>query len=225
MLISPATAQAEAVGVLEVVAPGMPVAAVEKFEGALVEGLEGADFTVTPRDKFVAELRKGAWVEGCSFGPCATQVYKVTGIKLALVVRVQGAGSSYTFIASLIDTQTGHLRAQAKRQCAACSVNDAELEAAMLGGELRSALLGGAEKSAGADSTNSAGAGLWKQAQSRRSSLRTTSYVFLALGVAAGGAGAYFMSDDDSDAGLPLVAGGGAAVLAGITMFVFSRDF
>ncbi|MBT8492870.1 MAG: hypothetical protein KJO07_07395 [Deltaproteobacteria bacterium] len=214
---------AEEVGVLEIIAPGLPEAAVSKFEDSVVDGLQGADFEVKKRKQFVAELRKGTWVVGCNFGPCVTQVYKATGVELALVVRVQGEGSSYTFIASLIDTRSGHLKAQAKRDCAACSVNDAVMEASMLGGELRAGLAL-AEDGNGSRPGSVVGSASAK-AESRRSGLRTTSYLFLVAGLAAGGVGGYFLYDDDRDKGLPLVAGGGAAFLAGVTMFAFSREF
>jgi hypothetical protein len=204
----------------------MPEAAVEKFESSVVEGMEGADFQVKPRKQFVSELHKGTWVAGCNFGPCVTQVFKATGIELALVVRVHNEGSSYTFIASLIDTRSGHLRAQAKRDCAACSVNDAVMEASMLGGELRAGLIGSEGGSeSGKSSSSTAPAPVSDEAESRRSSLRTTSYLFLVAGLAAGGVGGYYLYDDDKDKGLPLAAGGGAAFLAGITMFAFSREF
>ena len=221
-----ATASAQTVGILELQASGVPEAALERFELALVDGLEGANFEVKDRDKLVNTLKRGSFVEGCNFGPCLRQVHADTGVELVLVARVQGLGSSYSFIASLVDTRTGLLATQVSRSCAACSVDDAALTASMLGSDL---LLERTNKKDGAKAPRS---GVAKSsgprrsaAESRRSSLRVASYLFLGASLAAGAAGGYLWYDGNEDKGVPLVAGAGAGFVGGLSMFLFSREF
>lgn len=218
----PAELRAERLGFLEIAARGVPEAAVPKFGDAVQRGLEGADFEVISNDDFTALLEESSWVEGCTFGPCMRRVHESTGVERALVVRVQGIGSSYTFVASIVDTRTGALLAQAQQQCAACSINDAEAAASLLGPDLMLAMNSGAQAGAPLPGPE---AGALAAKGDRLSGLRTTSYLFMGAALGLAGAGAYFLSEDDDDLGLPLVAGGGAALVGGITMFVFSRDF
>lgn len=227
IFLFPTVSSAETVGVLEWVTAGVPKAASERFEEALEDGLRGADFEVRKRSAMEASLKTSTYVEGCNFGPCMRKVHEATGVGLVVVARVQGVGSSYTFIVSLVDSRSGQLVAQVSRGCAACSIDDAVSTASMMGPglllERAGANEGGASKVAAsppAGKDDQPGA-----AESRRSSLRTTSYLFLGASIAAGAVGGYFLYDDDSDKGVPLVAGAGASFLGGLTMFLFSKEF
>lgn len=226
-LLFPAICSAETVGILEWVTAGVPKAASDRFEEALEDGLEGANFEVRKRESMEASLKASTYVEGCNFGPCMRKVHEATGVGLAVVARVQGVGSSYTFIVSLVDSKTGHLVAQVSRGCAACSIDDAVLTASLMGPDLLLERVGeaeGSKRKAGIERSRS-DEEVRGVADSRRQSLRTTSYLFLGASLAAGALGGYFLYDDDNDKGLPLVAGAGASFLGGVTMLLFSKEF
>ncbi len=225
LLLVSSWASAETVGVLEFEGNDVPEAALERFESAVVDGLEGANFQVKSRKELGEALKRGAFVDGCSFGPCLLQVRKDGRVDQVLVVRVQVLGSTYSFIASLVDTKTGMLTTQVSRNCAACSIDDAALTASMLGSDL---LLAGSSDEDGEEKVASPvakAAVAPAAAESRRSRLRTTSYLFLSASIAAGAVGGYLLYDDDRDRGVPVVVGAGAGFLSGVTMFLFSREF
>lgn len=225
LLLVPSWAAAETVGVLEFEGKDVPEAALERFELAAVDGLEGANFEVKNRAALTESLKRGAFVDGCSFGPCLRQVRKDGRVDLVLVVRVQVLGSTYSFIASLVDTKTGLLATQVSRSCSACSIDDAALTASMLGSDLLLARSSVDDEASSAKSRASAGDAVPEVAETRRSRLRTTSYLFLGASLAAGAVGGYLLYDDQRDRGVPMAVGAGAGFLSGVTMFLFSREF
>ncbi len=223
LVATSAPALADSVAMLELTGSDVPEEALKRFEESLHEGLEGAGYQVKSRSRIAAALKKSEFVTGCTFGPCMRVLREVTGVKRAVVVHVQGLGSSYTFVASLVDTAAGRLVVQVSETCAACSIDDAAATASMVGSSL---LLKQADPKSGAgDSGLTSSSATAKGASSGGTGLRVASYVFMGASVVAGAAGAYFLADDDRDRGLPLVAGAGAGFVGGFTMFLFSRRF
>jgi len=214
---------AETVGVLEFGGAGAPAVALERFEDSLVDGLEGAGFEVRKRKSVAAALAKSEFVTGCHFGPCLATVHKVLKLDRVLVVRVQVIGSTYTFVASVVDTKTGGLILQVSETCAACSIDDAAAEASMLGPAL---LLQGAEKSKLAAAARTGQSASSTPSADKGGGARVASYIFLGASVIAGGVGAYlWLGNDDSSTGVPIVAGAGVGVVSGFSMLLLSSDF
>lgn len=223
LVVTSVPALADTVAMLELTGTDVPEEALKRFEESLHEGLEGAGYEVKSRSKIAAALKKSEFVSGCTFGPCMRVLRQVTGVDRAVVVHVQGLGSSYTFVASLVETKRGRLEVQVSETCAACSIDDAAATASMVGSSLLLKEGGVSGEDGSSNLTSSSGSA--GRDRSAGSGLRVASYVFMGASVVAGAAGAYFLADDDRDRGLPLVVGAGTGLVSGFTMFLFSRRF
>ena len=213
----------DAIGVLEVRTYGVSEAAGEKFEQSVEETLADVGFRVVRSGAVQEKLREGDYVPGCTFGPCMREVNRLTGLRRVLVARVQGVGQSYSVVVSLVETESGQLVSQVAQSCPVCTVEEAISTATLAVVELITAR----EAATGPAPANGAAGGgpsdPDRAAAGRR--VRRAGWILLGVGVAAGAVGGTLLATGERDAGLPLVAGGGAFALSGITSLLLSRSF
>lgn len=228
----PAAADEDIVGVLHVDIEGVSETAAELFEDSLEEGLDGSNFTVAKRERLLSLIGNSSYKEGCYFGPCLEEIYKITRVKLVLVATIKGTGSAYSFLVSLLDTESGLVTAQVGDVCAPCTLGEAIDSASLAVVELVNVEDAAVDPDAGntgerltiAD-VRAEKEALEIKAKTRSRSLNRAALFFFSAGLIAGGAGAYLINDDRKRPGYAAVAGGGASILAAGTFFVLSRRF
>ena len=235
--LAPATARAqvapsdnrEEIGVLEVATSGLSEAAGDKFEQGVEATLAESGLRVVRSNTVKNSLLGTSYMSGCTFGPCLKEVFTRTGLRRVLVARIQGAGQSYSFIVSLLDTESGQLISQVATPCPACTVDEAIKTATEAVGELLTrgetaaqpvtTLQPVAPAAPAADPSRD------ERNQRRRRQLRRAGWIFVAAGVVAAGLGGGLIAMDESDAGVASAALGGGLAVAGVTALVWSGSF
>jgi hypothetical protein len=220
------------VGVLHVEVEGVSETAAELFEDSLEEGLDGSDYTVAKRERLLSLIGNSSYKEGCYFGPCLVEIYKITRVKLVLVATIKGTGSAYSFLVSLLDTESGLVTAQVGDVCAPCTLGEAIDSASLAVVELVNVDAAAVDPDAGntgalmtiAD-VRAAKEEVEARAKARSRSLSRSALFFFSAGLVAGAAGAFLINDDQKEAGYAAAAGAGASILAAGTFFVLSRRF
>ena len=144
---------------------------------------------------------------------------------LVLVARIQGEGSNYSFVITLVDTKTGMYTSQIADSCAVCTIEEAISTATMA----TIALLmgtGGAEVSkfsASAAATTDLKA--FKRVKPLRTSFRRTGLIFLGVGVLAVATTGYLWNEEKDLAATISGTTATAFVASGVTMLLLSRRF
>ncbi len=219
------------VGILSIDTSGVSGATAEQFETQVEEALEGVGRHSVGRKALRERLRGSEFMEGCYFGPCLTALRVASGVPLVLVARIQGEGSSYSFVITLVDTKTGMFTAQVAQSCPVCTVDEAIMTAtlatiALLNPTSDSA--DGSENGVAIAATNTSG----NQPTSPKPKsitigpVRTAGWLFLGVGIAAAAAGGYFLQDDSRrDLAIGGVASGAALFTGGATMLLFSKQY
>lgn len=123
--VAPAWALAETVAVLDATIDGVPPEGRERLQGNLEDGLRGVGFTIVPHETVAERLAQANAAAGCAFGPCLRAVGLALGVQLVLVVRIVADGPSFSFVLTLVDTQSGTPRAQVTDACAVCTFDEA----------------------------------------------------------------------------------------------------
>jgi len=189
----PGGGRAETVAVLDSIIDGVPASARPDFQQNLEESLRGAGFTVLPQVTVRNLLLKSDATAGCSFGPCLRSVGQALGVELALVVRISADGPSFTFVLTLVDTQSGAPVAQVSDTCAVCTFDEASSAATLavvdLGMKYREARDQAVEV-----------ARVVERERDKRSRVRAATWVLGGLAAVAGGTAAYLLlGRDDAD--------------------------
>lgn len=220
---SPLKREGEIVGLLQVTTQGVTEEAKEGFISSVENSLNLAGFRVVESKTLREYLADSAYVPGCTFGPCLKSVYAKTKVRLVVVARISGVGTSYSFVISLLDTQTGELNSQNAENCLGCTVDEALMQASNL-------VIGAVTGSGGAKVADRPApmvpAPVPEDNPKARKASAKVGWVLFGLGVAAGAAGGYLLSSDDHDKmGYAAVAGGSAFAVSGLTVYLFSRSF
>lgn len=227
-LLFPARANAEKdlVGILSIDTSGVSGATAEQFETQVEEALSGVGRHSVSRAALRKRLEGSDFLEGCYFGPCLTALRVASGVPLILVARIQGEGSSYSFVITLVDTKTGVSTAQVAQTCPVCTVDEAIMTAtlatiALLSTEpdvtvlaVDDALVEGAGPSKSSPTTPSIGP------------VRGAGWLFLATGIAAVAGGGYLLLEDERrDLSIAGLASGAALFTGGASILLFTSDF
>jgi hypothetical protein len=153
------------------------------------------------------------WTEGCLLGPCMTEVRRQTQAHLVLTVFLQGLGTTYRHVITLIRTDTGAVVDQRTDVCVACAQSEAITKAT-------SAILDMVSKAPDLDQADGPDptkverelvAPMRSKLANTRRRTRITGVVLLAAAVAGAGVGMYFRSTDDDMATPALAASAGLA--------------
>lgn len=220
-----AFANKNAVGILRVETTGVSKTVAGQFEIEVEESLRGSDLRIIDRETMRERLVDTDYVEGCSFGPCLSILRAATGVPLVLVARIDRVGSSYTFVITLVDTQTGMFTSQVAQPCEVCTIEEA-IGTATLATLALIHGTGGAEvsefSSSAASITNLRS---YRKSKPLKRSVRRTGLIFLGAGVLAGGLGAYYWKQDRDTPAIVGVASSAAFITGGATMMLLSRRF
>ena len=229
--MTPAAAgRQDVIGVLDVQVTGVAPELAPRFEMAIEEGLGNAGARFAPRERMIQQMSGSSWVEGCVIGPCAIEVYKITRVERGLLVRVSAIGTTYNFVATLIDTRTGAPTAQVSQRCAVCTVDEALASATLTLIELVTSTPQIAAPAAALDAesrraTGAAVTAVEERLRDRRRATRRAALFMLGAAAIAGGVGVTYLVRDRDEIGYPAVGAGGAFAVASITMFAVSARF
>ena len=219
---APPAKDKQIVGILEVRVDGVSPTVAERFEASIEEGLSSAELWIATRKRLREMLAGTTWSEGCLFGPCLAEVKRQTGADLVVVAYFQGQGSSYRFVVSLIETETGRVREQTAERCEVCTLSEA-LDAAALA---TIGLVHGAAPSGTRTPPPRPRPRIVARSGHDRRLARRTALALTGIGVVVGGMGLYFRGRDRDQLGYAcLGAAGSLAVAGGVTLGIsFALD-
>jgi hypothetical protein len=223
---SPARAQTEPrrlIGILDIRVEGMPRTAAKDLETELESTASPVRerFWIGSRDR-MREMLAGSttWTEGCLLGPCMTEVRMQTHADLVLTVFLQGLGTTYRHVITLIRTDTGGVVDQRTDTCVACAQSEAITKAT-------SAILEMVGNTPDLDKTGPIDPArmqrelvtpLRESLASARRRTRITGGVLLAAAVVGAGVGFYLYSSDRGGATPVLAASAGLAASGAVVL-------
>jgi hypothetical protein len=210
------------VGILDVRVDGVSPTAAERFESSLEEQLGSTEYWVATRKRMREILAGSKWSEGCSFGPCLLEVRKQTGADLIVDAYFSGAGSSYRFVVTLVDTATGQVTAQVADHCDVCTMTEA-LDSAALA---TIGLVHGADgEVAATPSPTSPAAPHEGASDSPVRSLRRSALLLAGSAVIVAGTAAYFLHAGKDELGYSAAGAAAGLGVAGIAVLGISFQF
>jgi hypothetical protein len=218
-------APSNTIGILSIETIGVSDVVASQFELEVEESLAGEEKRAIDRETLHERLVDSDYVEGCLYGPCLAALRSATGVPLVLVARIQGEGSSYSFVITLVDTKTGMFTSQIADACHVCTIEEAIGTATLATISLLTGT-GGAEvskfSSSAAATTDLKS---FKKVNPLKTSFRRTGLIFLGVGALAAVSAGYFKNQDKN--GAAIVSGGAATafIASGTTMLLLSRRF
>lgn len=228
ILLVPTSARADEdlVGILSIDTSGVSGATAEQFEAQVEEALEGVGRHSVSRDALRERLQGSEFLEGCYFGPCLTALRVASGVPLVLIARIQGEGSSYSFVITLVDTKTGMFTAQVAQTCPVCTVDEAIMTATLATIDLLSPNGAADIEQPDGASLDGQTAAVAKRKPASVGPLRTAGWLFLGAGIAAAAAGSYLLlKDERRDLSIGGLASGAALFTGGATILLFSKQY
>ena len=223
--LSSAHANKTAVGILSVQTSGVSKTVAGQFELELEESLGEGGFRLIDRETLRERLVDSDYVEGCTFGPCLSEVRAATGVPLVLVAHIEKVGSSFNLVITLIDTKTGMYTSQVAQPCEVCTIDEAVKTATLATIALIKGV-GGAEVSEFSSSAvATTDLSSYHKSKLVRRTLTRTGLIFLGAGIVASGLAAYLWKSDNDTGALIGSSAGGAFITSGATMLLLSRRF
>lgn len=220
-----AHADTNTVGILSIDTTGVSEVVAEQFESEVEEALEGVGMRSVDREKLRERLAGSEYLDGCSYGPCLAALRVATHVPLVLVARINGVGSSYSFVITLVDTKSGMFTSQVAQSCPVCTIEEAISTATLA---TISLLTGTGEAEVSEfSSTASSTTDLRSYRRSRplKKSLGRTGLIFLGAGAATGALSLLLWRQDRNDAAIFGGTVGTAFIASGATMLILSRRF
>lgn len=203
------------VGVLDVRGDGVGEVVLARFTEAIEEGLGGDDSITGATQKRMKEmLASTAWSPACLVGACLAEVGAQTGAEWVVTAGLTGAGESYRYTITLLDTAEGRVIQQVSDTCAACTVDDVASQATL-------AVLGLINEGVEVDPTPEAPV----RANHHARTLRRAAILVSGVALLAAGAGYYFAHEDREDVGYPLLGAAGGLAASGALMLGLSFRF
>jgi hypothetical protein len=217
-----ATDHRRIVGVLDVRIDGAPAEVGAQFQRDLEAQVDNEHYFLASRVRVHDRMTNSTkWTEGCVIGNCLREVKTQTGADIVLLAALNGSGTSFGWVITLVGTNTGAVISQESARCDVCTVSEA-LDAAtaatikllanipdVLEGEAKPVgpppALPLDDKSTGTQrSHNVLGATL----------------AISGAAVAIAGAAFYFSQNRDKN-GLAIAAGGGGLLVGGVLTLAF----
>lgn len=213
------------VAVLDVRVDGVPDEAKERFQRGLEDQLDTSHYWLMSRATIKQRMmRSTRWTEGCLLGPCLAEVRAQSGAELVLLAALNGSGTSFGYVVTLVRTDTGRVLQQESDRCDVCTVNEAVTQATLATAGLLNNVPDKLpdETAAQAATVNLAVGKVERERAAREHHTTKVATVLTVLGVAAaaGGVAAYLL-DDHATYGAALAAGGGALAAGGLVVLTF----
>ena len=219
--------KAPIVGILHVATDGVSDAAAAKFESSLGEGLKLHGLKVATRAEMRKKLGNSKYLDGCLFGPCLKEIYRASKgrVGLVLVARISGEGSSYRFLVSLLDTQTGAPTSQMPTGCTVCTVDEAIAASTLAVVELVAGTNDVSVLHPGGPMGPTAAVDLRPLRWPQERKAKYIGYSFLSAGVAAAIISGVMLSKDMDSAGYGLLGAAAGLGLGGASLVYVSGVF
>jgi hypothetical protein len=217
------TASQRIVGVLDVRVEGVPPEIAAQFQQQLEAQVDTKHFWLAPRSRMKELMTNSTkWTEGCIVGACLGEVKRQANADLVLLVALNGAGTSFGYVVTLVRTDTGTVLAQESERCDVCTVSEALANATLSTVKILDAVPDELpdDKAAEIQKTQQLMASFDRRKQQLEHHLRAvgTGILITGLAIAAGGAGLYFV---DKNAGIATAAVGGGLALGGVFALTF----
>ena len=222
-LPSAPTASQRIVGVLDVRVDGVPPEIAAQFQQQLEAQVDTKHFWLAPRSRMKELMTNSTkWTEGCVVGACLGEVKRQANADLVLLVALNGAGTSFGYVVTLVRTDTGTVLAQESERCDVCTVSEALANATLATVKILNAVPDQLpdDKAAEIEKTQQLMAKFDKRKEQLEHHPRAvgTGILITGLAIAAGGAGLYFV---DKNAGIATAAAGGGLALGGVFALTF----
>jgi hypothetical protein len=220
-LATPAHADEELIGLLDVRVEGVSDAAAEVFAKQIEESLGIAGLQVASRARLREFLAGTPWNAACLVGDCLKELETHAGVGQVIEAALVSIGPSYHYTITLIDTGTGAIVRQTSRKCDVCTTDEAFADAALEVVALVTNPDGDGAKPKVVRPKPPAPASTVKG----RRATRRAAVALLGAAVLAGAGGAYLLSRDEDRLGAGLAGGAGAFAVAGVTCLGVSFSF
>ncbi|KAB2904931.1 MAG: hypothetical protein F9K40_06815, partial [Kofleriaceae bacterium] len=130
-LTTPARAEDDLIGLLDVRVEGVSDTAAEVFTRQIEESLGIAGLQVAPRARLREFLAGTSWNAACLFGACLKELKTHAGVGQVIEATLVSIGPSYHYTITLLDTETGAIIRQTSRKCDVCTTDEAFADAAL----------------------------------------------------------------------------------------------
>lgn len=120
------------VGILDVRVDGVSDDIKLKFEQQLEQQLDTSQYWLSNRAQMRERMKFSTkWTDGCMIGACLAAVRTQTQAELVLLAALNGSGTSFGYVVTLVRTDTGRVLAQKSERCDVCTLNEAMTEATL----------------------------------------------------------------------------------------------
>lgn len=213
------------VGILDVQVNGVPEEVKAQFQSRLEALLDPRHYWLSPKSRMHAMLANSTkWAEGCVIGHCLAEVKTQTGADLVLLAALNGSGTSFGYVVTLVRTDTGRVLAQESERCDVCTVNEALANATLATVKLLNAVPDKLPDEAGDQraQVDLASTKLKADLSASQHHHKVAGAVMLITGAIVAGAGAaIYVSQDHSKGGAATAAAGGGLLLGGLFTLAF----
>lgn len=128
----PPPEQRRMVGILDVRVDGVSEDVKLKFEQQLEQQLDTNQYWLSNRAQMRERMKFSTkWTEGCMVGACLVELRTQTSAQLVLLAALNGSGTSFGYVVTLVRTDTGRVLAQRSERCDVCTINEAMTEATL----------------------------------------------------------------------------------------------
>jgi hypothetical protein len=211
------------IAVLDVrVGEGVPPEVSQQFQRDLDQMVDPEHYWLAPRSR-VHELmaQSTKWTDGCTVGPCISEVRTQTGADVALIAALTGSGTSFGSVITIVRTDNGAVLSQEAARCDVCTLNEALATAERASIKLLDALP--AKLPDAKEEQRAVAAPLEARiAKLEHSDHHVAGYVLLALGLAAAGAGlAIYEAANQPSYSLGILGAGAGLALSGVVVLTF----
>lgn len=120
------------IGILDVRIDGAPPEVGAQFQRDLEAQVDIKHYFLAPRIRMHDIMANSTkWTEGCVVGACLKDVKSQTNADVVLLAALNGSGTSFGWVVTLVRTDTGNVLGQKTERCDVCTVSEA-LSAATL---------------------------------------------------------------------------------------------
>ncbi len=114
------------IGILDVRIDGAPTEVGAQFQRDLEAQVDNKHYYLAPRVRMHDILANSTkWTEGCVVGDCLREARAQTGADVVLLASLNGSGTSFGWVITLVSTQMGTVIGQQSERCDVCTISEA----------------------------------------------------------------------------------------------------
>ena len=212
------------IGILDVRIDGAPPEIGAQFQKDLEAQVDIKHYFLAPKMRMhdlMAQSTK--WTEGCVVGSCLKDVKIQTNADVVLLAALNGSGTSFGWVVTLVRTDSGNVLAQKSERCDVCTVSEALSAATLATVDLLSTIPETLPDESARHIIDPAPTKPLEEKIVRiehRDRVGGVALTVIGLVAAAAGAGVYF-AHDHANYGLATATAGGGMALAGVVVLTF----